>query len=131
MPSTPWMPSSTLRLYDVIGVPSSVNSQIRAALSSATTPATAVNKRIDFIAAMKKSDKTQYKAVCHTVREDGYYFEHVPLFGGKEPKRVINDKGKFGDANDAVIEALIEANALVARGRLRHQYRGWLCRCEG
>ena len=60
--------------------------------------------------------------VPHTVREDGHYFEHVPLFGGKEPKRVINDKGKFADANDAVIEELVKANALVARGRLRHQY---------
>ena len=48
----------------------------------------------------------------HTVGEDGFYFEHVPMFGGKEPKRVINDKGKFGDANDAVIQALIDANAL-------------------
>ena len=60
--------------------------------------------------------------VPHTVREDGHYFEHVPLFGGVEPKRVINDKGKFADANDAVIEELVKANALVARGRLRHQY---------
>jgi isoleucyl-tRNA synthetase len=58
----------------------------------------------------------------HTVREDGYYFEHVPLFGGKEPKRVIDDKGKFGNANDAVMDALIAAGALVARGKLRHQY---------
>ena len=58
----------------------------------------------------------------HTVREDGFYFEHVPLFGGEKPKRVINDKGKFGDANDAVIQALIEADALIARGRLKHQY---------
>jgi isoleucyl-tRNA synthetase len=60
--------------------------------------------------------------VPHTVREDGYYFEHVPLFGGAEPKRVINDKGKFDNANDAVMEALIAAGALVARGRLRHSY---------
>ncbi len=47
--------------------------------------------------------------VPHTVGEDGYYFEHVPLFGGAEPKRVIDDKGKFDNANDAVIQALIEA----------------------
>ncbi|MGF1621222.1 MAG: isoleucine--tRNA ligase [Rhodomicrobiaceae bacterium] len=60
--------------------------------------------------------------VPHTVQPNGYYFEHVPLFGGAEPKRVINDKGKFADANDAVIAALVEANALVARGKLRHQY---------
>ncbi len=60
--------------------------------------------------------------VPHTVRENGYYFEHVPLFGGAEPKRVINDKGKFADANDAVMAELVKANALVARGKLRHQY---------
>jgi isoleucyl-tRNA synthetase len=60
--------------------------------------------------------------VPHTVREDGYYFEHVPLFGGENPKRVINDKGKFDSANDAVMEELIKAGALIARGKLRHQY---------
>jgi phosphate transport system substrate-binding protein len=29
----------------------------------------------DFIKAMKKTDKSKYKAVCHTVREDGAYIE--------------------------------------------------------
>lgn len=29
----------------------------------------------DFISAMKKSDKKAYKALCHTVREDGVYVE--------------------------------------------------------
>src|SRR5690606_12650457 len=60
--------------------------------------------------------------VPHTVGEDGYYFRHVPLFGGENPKRVIDDKGKFGDANEAVIQELIKARALVARGRLKHSY---------
>ena len=32
-------------------------------------------KTIDWIKAMKKSDKKKYKAVCHTVREDGGYVE--------------------------------------------------------
>ena len=32
-------------------------------------------KKFDWIAAMKKSDKKSYKAVCHTVREDGPYIE--------------------------------------------------------
>jgi phosphate transport system substrate-binding protein len=32
-------------------------------------------KSFDFIAAMKAKDKKQYKAVCHTVREDGAYIE--------------------------------------------------------
>jgi len=32
-------------------------------------------KSFDFIKAMKKTDKNKYKAVCHTVREDGAYIE--------------------------------------------------------
>ena len=54
-----------------------------------------------------------------TVDADGYFTKEAPGFEGK---RVIDDKGKFGDANEAVIEALIKANALLARERLRHDY---------
>jgi isoleucyl-tRNA synthetase len=75
-----------------------------------------------FVKNKKSFEEAGVPEVPHTVGEDGFYFEHVPMFGGKEPKRVINDKGKFGDANDAVIQALIDANALIARGRLKHQY---------
>ncbi len=32
-------------------------------------------KKIDWIKAMKKTDKKLFKAVCHTVREDGAYIE--------------------------------------------------------
>lgn len=32
-------------------------------------------KTFDFIKAMKKTDKKSYKAICHTVREDGAYIE--------------------------------------------------------
>ena len=32
-------------------------------------------KKFKWIAAMKKTDKSKYKAVCHTVREDGAYVE--------------------------------------------------------
>src|SRR5581483_10362523 len=39
-----------------------------------------------------------------------------------EGKRVIDDKGKKGDANDAVIKALTDAGMLIARSRLKHQY---------
>ena len=31
--------------------------------------------KYDWIKAMKKADKSQYKAVCHTIREDGAYVE--------------------------------------------------------
>ncbi|MCP5080311.1 MAG: isoleucine--tRNA ligase [Alphaproteobacteria bacterium] len=54
-----------------------------------------------------------------TVDANGAFTEQAPGFTGA---RVINDKGKKGDANQAVITALIAANALFARGRLKHQY---------
>jgi isoleucyl-tRNA synthetase len=41
---------------------------------------------------------------------------------GFEGRTVITDKGEKGDANEAVIKALIDAHALFARGRLKHQY---------
>ncbi len=41
---------------------------------------------------------------------------------GFEGKRVIDDDGKKGDANQAVINALVKAGALIARGRLKHEY---------
>jgi isoleucyl-tRNA synthetase len=54
-----------------------------------------------------------------TVGPDGALTKEAPGFEGK---RVIDDKGNKGDANDAVIKALSEANALIARSRLKHQY---------
>jgi isoleucyl-tRNA synthetase len=60
--------------------------------------------------------------VPHTVDEDGRYFRHVPIFGGDNPARIFDDNGKEGDANSRVIAVLTEANGLLGRGRLRHQY---------
>ncbi len=57
--------------------------------------------------------------IPYTVDENGAFTGHAPGFEGK---RVINDKGEKGDANEAVIKALVEAGMLVARGRLKHQY---------
>jgi len=54
-----------------------------------------------------------------TVDDDGFYTAEAPGFVGR---RVITDKGDKGDANESVIKALIAADALVARGRLKHQY---------
>jgi isoleucyl-tRNA synthetase len=54
-----------------------------------------------------------------TVNEAGFFTAEARGFEGK---RVVDDKGKFGDANDAVIKALVEANALIARSRHRHDY---------
>ncbi len=54
-----------------------------------------------------------------TVDADGFFTKEAPGFEGK---RVIDDRGKFGDANEAVIQGLIKANALVARFRHKHDY---------
>ncbi|MGB7277738.1 MAG: isoleucine--tRNA ligase [Pseudolabrys sp.] len=58
-------------------------------------------------------------AIPYTVDENGAFTEAAPGFTGR---RVINDKGEKGDANEAVIKALIDAHMLIARGRLKHQY---------
>jgi isoleucyl-tRNA synthetase len=58
-------------------------------------------------------------SIPYTVDENGAFTEQAPGFTGK---RVINDKGEKGDANEAVIKALIEAGNIIARGRLKHQY---------
>jgi isoleucyl-tRNA synthetase len=57
--------------------------------------------------------------IPYTVDENGALTDHAPGFEGK---RVLNDKGEKGDANEAVIKALIDAGMLLARGRLKHQY---------
>ncbi len=57
--------------------------------------------------------------IPYTVDEDGFLTKDAPGFTGT---RVITDKGEKGDANEAVIKALREANALIARNRLTHQY---------
>ncbi|MGL1921056.1 MAG: isoleucine--tRNA ligase [Hyphomicrobiales bacterium] len=57
--------------------------------------------------------------IPQTVGADGRYFDHVPLFAGLQ---VIDDKGKFGPANGAVIKQLIETGNLVAKGSVRHSY---------
>ncbi|MGI9479760.1 MAG: isoleucine--tRNA ligase, partial [Hyphomicrobiaceae bacterium] len=54
-----------------------------------------------------------------TVGADGNFTSDAPGFEGAA---VITDKGKKGDANKQVIAALVAADALIARGRLKHQY---------
>ena len=54
-----------------------------------------------------------------TVDEAGFFTKEATGFEGA---RVIDDKGKFGDANHAVIAELVQAGALIARARHRHDY---------
>jgi isoleucyl-tRNA synthetase len=57
--------------------------------------------------------------MTHNVLEDGSFRPDLPLFGGA---LILKPNGKEGDANKRVIEKLIEAKALIARGRLKHSY---------
>ena len=64
-------------------------------------------------------------AIPFTVDDAGFLTKDAPGFGPDREggaARVIDDNGRKGDANKAVIEALIAADALFARGRLKHQY---------
>ncbi|MBB2969752.1 isoleucine--tRNA ligase [Mesorhizobium sp. RMAD-H1] len=64
-------------------------------------------------------------AIPFPVDDAGFYTKDAPGFGPDReggPARVIDDNGKKGDANKAVIDALIAADRLFARGRLKHSY---------
>ncbi|OYX70826.1 MAG: isoleucine--tRNA ligase [Caulobacter sp. 32-67-35] len=61
--------------------------------------------------------------IRNTVDPDGAYFPHVPLFAGLKVIETEGKKaGKFGAANGAVMDKLIEAGNLLARGRVEHSY---------
>ncbi len=61
--------------------------------------------------------------IPHTVDAFGAYTDEAPGFEGRKVLVIEGKKkGKDGDANKAVIEALIEKGALLARGRLTHSY---------
>ncbi|OLP58751.1 isoleucine--tRNA ligase [Xaviernesmea oryzae] len=60
-----------------------------------------------------------------TVDDAGFYTDEAPGFGPSAEggaARVMDDNGKKGDANKRVTEALIAANNLFARGRIKHDY---------
>ena len=61
--------------------------------------------------------------VPDTVDPDGAYYPGVPLFAGLKVLETEGKKtGKFGPANGAVMDRLIEAGTLLARGRIEHTY---------
>ncbi|MFC6490477.1 isoleucine--tRNA ligase [Nitratireductor sp. GCM10026969] len=85
--------------------------------------------REDFDAWMDARAKLEARGVDttipFTVDDGGFFTKDAPGFGPDReggPARVIDDKGKKGDANKAVIDALIEKDMLFARGRLKHSY---------
>ncbi|WP_176083783.1 isoleucine--tRNA ligase [Martelella sp. HB161492] len=79
--------------------------------------------REDFEAWMDQARHLEARGISakipFTVGDDGFYTEDAPGFDGA---RVIDDNGKWGDANERVIKALIAADKLFARGRIKHDY---------
>ena len=64
-----------------------------------------------------------HREIPDTVDPDGAYYPHVALFAGLKVLETEGKKaGKFGPANPAVIEKLIQAGNLLARGRMEHSY---------
>ena len=57
--------------------------------------------------------------MTHNVGEESEFLPHVPFFAGL---RILDHKGKEGKANTAVIDKLVEAGGLIARGRMTHSY---------
>ncbi len=85
--------------------------------------------REDFEAWMDNVRVLEERGISSTipfpVDDAGYFTADAPGFGPDAEGgagRVIDDKGKKGDANDRVIKALIGRHALFARGRLKHSY---------
>ncbi len=85
--------------------------------------------REDFEAWMDKVRDLEARGIDPSipfpVGDDGFYTEDAPGFGpGAEggAARVMDDNGKKGDANKRVIEALIKADRLFTRGRIKHDY---------
>ncbi|HEX4042830.1 MAG TPA: isoleucine--tRNA ligase [Xanthobacteraceae bacterium] len=69
--------------------------------------------------ARNLADRGINTTIPYTVDADGRFTEQAPGFTGK---RVLTEKGEKGDANEAVIKALLDAGMLIGRARLKHQY---------
>jgi isoleucyl-tRNA synthetase len=78
--------------------------------------------REDFEIWMANARKLEARGINttipYTVDENGALTDQAPGFTGK---RVYNDKGEKGDANEAVIKALADVGMIIARSRLKHQ----------
>ncbi|NOX41970.1 MAG: isoleucine--tRNA ligase, partial [Alphaproteobacteria bacterium] len=57
--------------------------------------------------------------MTHNILEDSSFRADIPFFGGAV---IFDQKGKEKDANKRVIDKLVEVDALIARGRVKHSY---------
>ena len=70
-------------------------------------------KKIAWIKAMKKTDKSKYKAVCHSVREDGAYIE-----AGENDNLIVQKLEKNANALGVFGFSFLEENADKVQGSL-------------
>lgn len=70
-------------------------------------------KKIDWIKAMKKTDKPRYKAICHAIREDGAYIE-----AGENDNLIVQKLIKNADALGVFGFSFLEENADQIQGSL-------------
>ena len=59
------------------------------------------------------------QVITYNVEDDGKFRDSLPFFGGQY---ILSRKGGEGTANKAVIDKLIEAGGLLARGKIKHSY---------
>ena len=70
-------------------------------------------KSFDFIKAMKKENKSQYKEVCHTIREDGAYVE-----AGENDNLIVQKLEANPDAFGVFGYSFLEQNSDKVQGSL-------------
>jgi len=70
-------------------------------------------KQYDFIKAMKKTDKSKYKAVCHSIREDGAYVE-----AGENDNLIVQKLGANPDAFGVFGYSFLEQNEDSVQGSI-------------
>jgi phosphate transport system substrate-binding protein len=70
-------------------------------------------KKYDFIKAMKKTDKKKYKAVCHSVREDGAYID-----AGENDNLIIQKLNANPDAFGVFGFSFLDQNSDAVQGSI-------------
>ena len=68
-------------------------------------------KEVDWIKAMKKADKSAYKAVCHTIREDGAFVE-----AGENDNLIVQKLDKNPNALGIFGFSFLDQNSDVVQG---------------
>ncbi|MBX2809136.1 MAG: substrate-binding domain-containing protein [Cellvibrionaceae bacterium] len=74
-------------------------------------------KAFDFIKSMKKTDKTAYKKICHTIREDGAYVE-----AGENDSLIVQKLTKNPHALGIFGFSFLEENSSKVQGSIIEGY---------